>query len=334
MNAHSALDIVAPRLSTSASRRQIVRAITGLAAASLTPLTNVGRAHARQQSPEASPLGDEAPTEFAVSADGTRIAYQRAGQGPPIVLIHGTADDHSIWFQVMPALAERFTVHAVDRRGRGESGASAPGTYAIEREFEDVLAVINATGEPAYLLGHSFGAICAMEAALQTEKLVKLILYEPPILTVAGESLIPKQAFQAMGQAVETMDHMLAEGDNEGVMLTFARDIGQVPEEAIDAFRAMPSWQASVDMADTIVREVHAVATYDFDPERFHDLSVPTLLLMGSESPPYMQAASEAVADALPNDQVATLQGQGHLAMAFDPEGFIQQVFAFLRDEH
>jgi pimeloyl-ACP methyl ester carboxylesterase len=136
-----------------------------------------------------------------------------------------------------------------------------------------------------------------------------------------------------MGQAVETMDHMLAKGDNEGVMLTFARDIGQVPEEAIDAFRAMPSWQTSVDMADTIVREVHAVENYDFDPERFRDLSIPALLLTGSESPPFMQAATEAVAAALPNDQVVTLEGQGHLAMAFDPEEVIRQIVSFLGDE-
>jgi pimeloyl-ACP methyl ester carboxylesterase len=201
------------------------------------------------------------------------------------------------------------------------------------REFEDVLAVISATGEPAYLLGHSFGAICALEATLQTDKLLKLILYEPPILTVSGESLIPNEAIQAMGQAVETMDDMLAEGDNEGVMLTFARDIGQVPEEQIEAFRAMPSWQASVDMADTIVREVHAVETYNFDPERFRDLSVPTLSLTGSESPPYMKAATEAVSAALHNDQVVALEGQSHLAMAFDPEGFTRSIVAFLSDE-
>jgi pimeloyl-ACP methyl ester carboxylesterase len=271
--------------------------------------------------------------DYVRSADGTLIAYLRAGEGPPLVLVHGTADNHSIWAQVMPALSERFTVYAVDRRGRGESGKTVPESYAVEREFEDVAAVVDAIGEPAHLLGHSFGALCVLEAALQTEKLLKFILYEPPLLTLTGDSLIPEEALEAMGQAVEAMDQMLAEGDNEGVMLTFARDIAQVPEEAIAAFRAMPEWQVSVDMADTIVREVHAVESYDFEPERFRDLSIPALLLVGSESPPYLQAASEAVAAALTNERVVTLEGQGHLAMAFDPELFLDQVMGFLGDE-
>jgi pimeloyl-ACP methyl ester carboxylesterase len=290
---------------------------------SLLPLTAARRVHALQQDPDASAVGEE-PMNFAISRDGTRIAYQRAGEGPPLVLIHGTADNHTIWSPLMSALGERFSVYAIDRRGRGESGATDPEPYAIDREFEDVVAVIDAIGEPAHLLGHSFGAICALEAALQTDNLLKLVLYEPPLLIPPGEASEP------MRLAVETMDQMLAEGDNEGVMLTFARDIAQVPEEAIAAFRATPEWQASVDMADTIVREVDAVRTYVFEPQRFRDLSIPALLLTGSESPPYLQAATEAVAEALPDEQVVTLEGQGHLAMVFDPEGFIRQIVAFL----
>jgi pimeloyl-ACP methyl ester carboxylesterase len=332
MESLPAIDFISPHLVTSASRRQVVSALIGLASASVFPLPNVRRAHAVQQGPEASAVGGE-PMDFVLSSDGTRIAYLRAGEGPPLVLIHGTADDHTIWLPLVPALSDYFTVHAVDRRGRGQSGATDSGSYAIEREFEDVVAVIDAIGEPAYVLGHSFGAICALEVALQTDKLLKLVLYEPPLLTVSGDWLIPEVAQEGMGQAVEAMDQMLADGDNEGVMLTFARDIAQVPEEAIAAFRTMPSWQASVDMADTIVREVHAVKNYDFDPERFRDLSIPALLLTGSESPPFMQAATEAVASALPNDRVVTLEGQGHLAMAFDPEGFVRQIVTFLSDE-
>jgi pimeloyl-ACP methyl ester carboxylesterase len=97
-----------------------------------------------------------------LTPDGTRIAYQRCGHGPPLVLIHGTADDHTRWARLLPILAERFTVYALDRRGRGQSGATDPATYAIEREFGDVAAVIDAVGEPAHLLGHSYGAICVL----------------------------------------------------------------------------------------------------------------------------------------------------------------------------
>jgi pimeloyl-ACP methyl ester carboxylesterase len=113
------------------------------------------------------------------SADGTRIAYERSGSGPPLVLVHGSLNDHGIWAAVAPALAQHFTVYAMDRRGRGESGTSSE--PELERQFEDVLAVIDAAGAPVDLIGHSFGAHCALGAAAMAPERVKhLVLYEPP----------------------------------------------------------------------------------------------------------------------------------------------------------
>src|SRR5918998_6394003 len=126
--------------------------------------------------------------ETVTSEDGTRIAGWRSGEGPPLVLVHGTAADHSRWKPVLPAFEERFTVYAVDRRGRGDSGDAED--YAIEREFEDVAAVVDTIGEPANLLGHSYGALCALEAALLTPNVRKLVLYEPP-MEVTGERINP-----------------------------------------------------------------------------------------------------------------------------------------------
>ena len=111
------------------------------------------------------------------SKDGTPIAYWRSGEGPPLVLVHGTTADHSRWTPVLPAFEQRFTVCAVDRRDRGGSGDSED--YSIEREFEDVAAVVDSIGEPVDLLGHSYGAVCALEAALLTRNVHKLVLYEP-----------------------------------------------------------------------------------------------------------------------------------------------------------
>ena len=128
--------------------------------------------------------------EFLIAPDGTRIAYLRTGDGPPLVLVHGTADDHTLWSSLLPTLAERFTVYAVDRRGRGDSG-DADG-YAVEREFEDVAAVIDSIGEPVNLLGHSYGACLALEAALLTGNIHKSILYDPGI-----ESFIDEFHFRA-----------------------------------------------------------------------------------------------------------------------------------------
>ena len=119
--------------------------------------------------------------ETITSTDGTMIAYQRSGTGPPLVLVHGTTADHTRWTPVLPAFEQHFTVYGLDRRGRGGSGDA--GQYAIEREFEDTVAVVNSIEEPIFLLGHSYGALCSLEAASRTAHLRKLILYEPPIPT-------------------------------------------------------------------------------------------------------------------------------------------------------
>src|SRR5688572_24310787 len=113
------------------------------------------------------------------SGDGTTIACEKIGSGPPLVLVHGTAADHTRWAPVLPALSGRFTIYACDRRGRGASGDGA--SYAMEREFEDVAAVVDGIGGPVDLLGHSYGALCSLEAAVLARNLRRLALYEPPI---------------------------------------------------------------------------------------------------------------------------------------------------------
>lgn len=98
-----------------------------------------------------------------ISKDSTPIAYQQSGKGPPLVLVHGTTADHTRWAPVLQPLEEHFTLYALDRRGRGESGDADAEHYSIEREFDDVAAVVDSIGEPAYLLGHSYGALCAQK---------------------------------------------------------------------------------------------------------------------------------------------------------------------------
>ncbi|MGH2561185.1 MAG: alpha/beta fold hydrolase [Thermomicrobiales bacterium] len=272
---------------------------------------------------------EEQPMESVTSADGTHIAYQRFGDGPPLVLVHGSLDDHHRWTPLQPLLGERFTVYAIDRRGRGGSMAADGAPYAIEREFEDVAAVVDAIDEPAHLLGHSYGAICAAEAALLTENLRKLVLYEPPIFAWVGGPSSPPGEMADVQAKIETL---LAAGDREGAVLVFAQEIAQVPEEVIAMFRAAPEWQGVLDIAPTIVDEMRGVKGYVFDPARFRDLTTPALLLMGSESPPFLQAATEAVAAALPHGRLVVLPGQGHLAMDFAPDLFLREITQFLTE--
>jgi pimeloyl-ACP methyl ester carboxylesterase len=216
-------------------------------------------------------------------------------------------------------LERHFTVYAMDRRGRGESGDSEP--YALEREFEDVAAVANATGPRANLLGHSYGALCAMEAALRTTHLHKLVLYEPTFAVEGVEPYPPG--------AREKLQGLLDQGDRDRLLVTFFRDIVQVPEEQIARLRAEPVWQARLAAAHTVVREF-ADADYVFDPDRFRHFVVPTLLLLGEHSPAFLKKATEGLAEVLPNSRVVVLPGQGHIAMTTAPELFLREVMGFL----
>lgn len=256
------------------------------------------------------------------SKDGTPIAYQRSGTGVPLVLLHGTGGAYSRWVPVLPALEQHFSVYTVDRRGRGESGDSD--TYAIEREFEDVVAVVDSIGEPAHLLGHSFGGICALEAALLTRNLRKLILYEPPI-PVAGVPIYP-------AGVIERLQALLDVGDHEGVLTTFMREVVRMPLHEFERFKSSSAWPARVAAAHTLPRELRVHERYRFQAERFKGLTTPTLLLVGGESPDFFKAAIATVKAALPTSRVVALPGQQHIAMDTAPELFVREVVAFLSE--
>jgi pimeloyl-ACP methyl ester carboxylesterase len=261
---------------------------------------------------------EEAVMETVLSRDGTRIAFDRAGTGPPLVLVHGSTADHTRWAKVRPELERQFTVYAMDRRGRGGSGDSE--VYSLEAEFDDVAAVVEAAGPGASLLGHSYGALCALEAALRTS-LRKLVLYEPAFGVEGLQMYEP--------DARRRVEELAAAGDREQLLVTFFREIVQMPEGDIEMMRKDPSWQGRLAAAHTAVREL-ADAEYVFDRERFSKLDVPTLLLLGSESPEMLRRPTELVAEALPNVRVAVLQGQGHVAITTAPDLFLREVLAFL----
>ena len=209
--------------------------------------------------------------ETITSANGTPIAYERTGSGPPFVFVHGTTADHTRWEPVRPAFEDHFTVYAIDRRGRGESGDAAE--YALEREAEDVASVVGSIDEPVILLGHSYGALCSLEAALRTDNLCRLILYEPP-LPVSDHDPDTEDVLDEMTALVD-------DGENEQALVQFFREIAQVPTTELDALRSAPNWPARVIAAHTAVREERARKEYEFDAARFAGLTTPTLLLTG-----------------------------------------------------
>jgi len=253
------------------------------------------------------------------SQDGTRIAYSRSGSGPPLVLVHGTTADRTRWARLLPELEPHFTVYAIDRRGRGGSGDAAE--YDIAREFEDVAAVIEAIGEPVFLLGHSYGAICSLEASLLTDKVRRLILYEPPI--PIGEPVYPSGVPDQIQALVEA-------GDREAALEVFFREVVRMPEREFEVYRMLPAWKARITLAPTIPRELVIEKSYSFRPERFARFSIPTLLLLGGESPSVFRQVVDMLGAALPTSRITVMPGQQHVAMDTAPELFLREVLGFL----
>jgi pimeloyl-ACP methyl ester carboxylesterase len=253
------------------------------------------------------------------SKDGVSIAYARSGHGPPLVLVHGSTADHTRWAPILPALEARFTVYAVDRRGRGGSSDATP--YAIEREFDDLATLVDSIGEPVALLGHSYGALCSLEAMLRTSRVRKLVLYEPPI--PAGLPIYPPGS-------IEHLQKLLDQGDQQGVVTTFFTEIVRMPPAELKMLRSLPNWEARVAAAHTIPRELRADVSYRFDASRFKGAKTPTLLLLGGGSPPFFKAAIDLVHGAISSTRVVVLPGQQHAAMNTAPELFLREVLAFL----
>ncbi len=259
--------------------------------------------------------------EKVTSRDGTPIGYYRSGSGSPLVIVAGTGAANPIaWTSVFSTLEKHFSVYTLDRRGRGESGDSH--TYAIEREFEDIAAVVDSIGEPVYLLGHSFGALCALEATLLTHNIRKLILYEPAI-RLSNEPIADPDTLSDRIQA------LLDAGNREGVLITFYREAAGMSSHEIEQMRSSPAWPERLALAHTLPREIRAEERYRFDAQRFRDLPIPTLLLIGGDSPRSLKEVTETVATALPDMRIAVMPGQQHIAMYTAPDLFLHEILTF-----
>ena len=261
-----------------------------------------------------------------VSRDGTEIAYWTSGEGPPLLIVHGTSGSHERFAPLLPFLEPHATVHVMDRRGRGESG-DAP-EYHLEREFEDVAAVVDAIAASSSakvdVYGHSYGGECAFGAALLTSNVRSLVLYEgwPPVL--------PEKLKFPTG-VEERLDALVASGEREAALELFWREVVKVTEEDIRAVRAQPTWASRLATVHTITREFRAFFNDTFDPERAARITVPVLLLAGTDTPEELRDDPETVAAALPDARIVTLEGQQHIADVLAPELFAERVLEFLR---
>lgn len=275
---------------------------------------------------EATPPNEGKKMETVTSPDGTEIAFEKTGSGPPLVLVHGAVCDHRFWdvSDVRSVLSDHCTVYAVDCRGVGQS-SDAP-EYQLHRLFEDVATVVDAVEEhePVTLLGHSGGARLSLEAAPLTDSLDKLVLYEPPVHTGEYEA-VPEEV-------LAEMRHLLDEGENERMIEFFLKEIAQSTPEEIEAQRTAPYWHDTVEAAPAWLRHFEAGGNYEFDATKFTDMTTPTLLLMGTESPRFLRDATAMVDEALPNSRVVKFEGHAHEAMLTAPDRFTDEILAFVRE--
>jgi pimeloyl-ACP methyl ester carboxylesterase len=253
------------------------------------------------------------------SSDGTTIACYVAGEGPPLVLVHGTSADHTRWAPVSAALETQTTTYAIDRRGRG---ASTDGReYTIESEFDDVAAVIDSIEGDVDVLGHSYGAICALEATLRTSRVRRLVLYEPPL--PIGIEIYPPGL-------IERLNESIAQGDREAVVSTFLREVVRMAPDELDAVRRDASWHARLAAAHTIPRELRLADTYQPDFARLATVRVATLMLVGGDSPRFLVEPTHRLHECISNSRLAVMPGQQHVAMNTAPDLFLKHVLDFL----
>jgi len=247
------------------------------------------------------------------SKDGTHIAFDQSGQGPALILVSGASATRADEAHVATALAPYFTVFAYDRRARGDSGDTRP--YAVDREVEDLEAVIDEAGGSAFVFGHSSGAVLALEAArLLPAKITKLALYEPPFVIDETHALMP-DGFPAY------LDELVASGRRGEAAERFMTFVG-TPAEMVTQMRQSPMWPHMESVAQSLVYD----ATIMEDTEKgsaeplkkWASVMVPTLVMdgtvfMGQKEPhAFMRHGADALASVLPNAQRRTLEGQDH----------------------
>ena len=236
------------------------------------------------------------------SKDGTTIAFDQLGEGPPLVLVAGAACDRSIDVPIAQELAKHFTVLNYDRRGRGDSDDTLP--FAVEREIEDIDVLLAAASGSATVVGLSSGAALAAEAAAAGLPIDALVLWEPPF------SVAPDGVRQAKEYSKE-LTALLAAGRRGDALTLFMRQVG-VPTEMIAGIRQSPYWQLGESLAPTLAYDDAVMGESTIPADRFGRIAVPTLVLAGAKSPDSMRQAAEQVAAAIPGARHEILDGQDH----------------------
>jgi pimeloyl-ACP methyl ester carboxylesterase len=257
------------------------------------------------------------------SRDGTGLAVSRVGSGPSLVLVHGGIVSKESWAPVAALLAEWHDVWSYDRRGVGGSGR--PADNSLDREVEDLAAIVGAAGSAVHLVGHSDGALLCLEVATDRPQLHSLVLYEPTV------------HFDRREDAFQRAIAMLDSDDLDGFLAVFMTEIAAASDDEVAMLRSIPEvWAMLVDGAhsyrthsDAFAGRIADFVAAGWRPERYRSVTVPTRLLRGALTQSPLFATADDIRDAIPHADVATLAGQGHMAAAFDPTGLANAIRSF-----
>jgi len=245
--------------------------------------------------------------ETVESADGTTIAFEGSGTGPSLILVGGALNDRTTAAAQASVLAPDFTVFAYDRRGRGDSGDTAP--YAVGREIEDLAALIAAAGGSAFVYGHSSGGNLALEAAAAGVPIEKLAVYEPPyFIDDTRPPVGPDMS--------DRLRALVAAGERGEALKAFLIECVMAPPEVVEGMQATPMWPALEALAHTLPYDTDIFGAGELPAERLRAIEAPTLVMDGGASPDWARNAAAALAGVLPNVRHVTLEGQTH---AVDP---------------
>ena len=250
-----------------------------------------------------------------ISKDGTKIAYEKQGNGPALILVASALADHRDAAGLAERLADHYTVYNYDRRGRGQSSDTAP--YAVQREVEDIEALIQEAGGSASLFGSSSGAVLALEASSRLgEQVTKLYLYEPPFIIDDSRKPVPTEYVQHLNNLIEAGQR------SEAVEYFMSKALG-IPAEYIGYMKADPSWNSMEDLSHTLAYDGMIMGDTQSGqplPADRWEASIPTLILTGENSEPLFHDAAGALAKLLPRAELFTLREQDHSAVMMAPD--------------
>jgi pimeloyl-ACP methyl ester carboxylesterase len=261
--------------------------------------------------------------EMTTSTDGTEIAFDRIGSGPALILVGGAWNDRKTPASLAELLASSFTVYSYDRRGRGDSGFTEP--YAVEREIEDLQAVIESAGGTAHLFGHSSGAALALETTARSVSVSKLAMYEPPYIVDDSRPPLPTDY-------VEHLEELSAAGEGREVIRYFMTTAVGMPPEMVEPIVNSPMAESMVPLAHTVSYDGRVMLRGSMYgqplPAEWRDaVTVPTLVMDGGNSPTWLHSSCRALVELLPDVSYRTLEGQDHAA---SPEAVAPALEKFL----